>query len=70
LIVANVSYDAGTTSSVDSGLGSALNQGWVLFQHTGLGVAFLVQTTAASINPTWTLGASGNFCANIASFVK
>jgi len=70
LIVANASYDSGTSSSWDSGLGGALNKGWIIFQNTGLGVAFKAQSVAASINATCTLGGSSQACAAIASFVK
>jgi hypothetical protein len=36
--------------------------------HFGVGIAWLIQTAAASVNPTWTISASGEAADSIASF--
>jgi hypothetical protein len=37
------------------------------YRH-GMAMAYFVQTTAAAINPTWTMGVGGDFEAAIVSF--
>ena len=57
------------TYSVDSGLTITDQNGAAGGNHNGLGLAYFAQTTAAAINPTWSItGGANNIAAVIASF--
>ena len=59
---------AGEAPSVDSGF-AADSVVWAPGVTYGGGIAYLVQATAAAVNPTWTpVAVSGNAAATMASF--
>lgn len=68
LLVAGVGHVRGVSPTIGSGFtvtdSNALSGG----NYYGAGAAYLVQTTAAAINPTWTLDSSGVLAATIAVF--
>lgn len=68
LIVAGVGHVRGVSPTIGSGF--AVTDSNALYGGTyyGAGAAYLVQTTAAAINPTWTLDSSGVLAATIAVF--
>ena len=71
LIVAGLcKTDNTTTSSINSGFTVSNEAPWASGVNEGGSDAYLVQTTAAAINPTWTVGGtvSFNLAAAIASF--
>lgn len=55
---------------------NAIGSGFTLLDHLpvgggtnfGVGLAYLIQTAAAAVNPTWTIAATTNQCLTIASF--
>lgn len=71
LLIAGIAIGSGnsTISSIDSGFTLQENQA---FGGTGTpygcGLAYLIQTTGAAKNPTWTTGGSGNIATAIATF--
>lgn len=71
LVVATVGFDGsgGSISSINgsfnlSGQEIAYGSG----SHDGCGLAYLIQTTAAAANPTWTINVSVAWAARIGSF--
>jgi hypothetical protein len=58
----------GTTGSVDSGFTLNQYQAGLGGNYGAEGDAYLVQTTAAAINPTWTITPTGNMVVRMAIF--
>lgn len=68
LVTAVSKAAAGVTASVDGGFSETDEFDLVGGQHFGLAMAYLVQTSAAAANPTWTLSGSASTAAAIATF--
>ena len=65
LIVSGMRFSTGTSATVNSGFSTPLSA--TAFSVGGSG-AYLIQGTAAAINPTWTQTSSGNCMSAIADF--
>lgn len=68
LVVAATATGNGNINSIDGGFTSTNPVNYLASNHYGIGIAYLIQTTAAAANPTWTLSVSGGWAARIASF--
>lgn len=69
LIVAGVGWQtAGRTASIDNGMTITNQLDAVGNESIGHALAYKIQTTAAAINPQWTLDVSDSMAAAIASF--
>jgi hypothetical protein len=58
----------GAVPSIDGGFTATAALNSVGGQGVGVGLAYLIQTSAAAANPTWTLNAASTIVASIASF--
>jgi hypothetical protein len=67
LIICALAYKVGSSATINSGFSTPLISAFASGQHYGGAAAFLIQATAAAINPTWTT-TSGDDSASIASF--
>ena len=68
LLITGISTSAGNSSSIDSGFTIIEQVAYSVGQHMGLSLAYLVQGTAAAINPTWTMSTSMIAATNITVF--
>lgn len=69
LILTGIEYDVKSAlATIDSGFGTVRGDTGSGGVYVGGSSSFLVQTTAASVNPTWTPDSSGNLYAAIAAF--
>lgn len=66
VVLASIADFSGT-ASVDSGFTITDQAATTGGQYFGCALAYLVQTSAAAVNPTWTVG-GGGYTLNIASF--
>lgn len=67
LILTCVCAQNNTTPSINLGFTITDDEQYAAANNFGGTMAYLIQTSAAAVNPTWTLG-SGNYSAAIASF--
>jgi hypothetical protein len=67
LLITGLSYNSAAAASVDSGFTLLESQG-VTANAWGIGMAELIQTAPAAVNPTWTQGASEEIAVTIATF--
>lgn len=68
VVVTVVSENNGSTPTIDSGYTATDTAAAVGGTCTQGGAAYIVQTSAAATNPTWTIGASSDIAAAIATF--
>ena len=68
LIVSAISNSTTPAPSVDSGLTIQETQTYSSGNNFGIGFADLIQSTAGSINPTWTLGSQNSNAVAVAAF--
>jgi hypothetical protein len=68
VVSANGNGQGGNYSSIDSGFTAEDPQNQVVSTSYGGAIAYLIQTTAAAVNPTWTYTAATNFAGVAASF--
>jgi hypothetical protein len=68
LIIAGVSIGAGSVSSIDSGFTSIESQSYGASTHFGIALAYKLQTSAAAVDPNWSLSGSADWAAVLASF--
>lgn len=68
LVVTGVCSDSGTTFSIDSAFTITDQAAIVGGQSFGGGLAFIIQTTAVAVNPTWSLIGSADLASRIATF--
>lgn len=71
LVIAALTHSSATSPSVsiDSSLSIFESRNFSSGNHYGIWVAWLEQVTAASIDPSWTLGASRTVAAQVMSFL-
>lgn len=67
LIVAGVAHDQ-ASQTINAGFTIADSIAYSPGTYIGSGIAYLVQTTATAVNPTWNASVAGNICAAIATF--
>jgi hypothetical protein len=68
VVIAGICTGGAATSSIDSGFTLVGTVAGDNATYYGVGMGYLVQTTAGAINPTWTRSNSGKMSASIASF--
>lgn len=69
LLIAGLAGDAYTSFSIDSGFTIAVSLGKVGFDHQGVAIAYLAQSSATAQNPTWTVSTNdASIIAVMASF--
>lgn len=70
LIVAGVAVHDPATLTIDSGFTISDQLSMVGGTYYGVGMAYLLQTTAATVNPTWTASTSTSMVPVMASFIQ
>lgn len=68
LVIAAVGTGGGVIDAIDGGFNISDKSDFLDAHHYGAGLAYLIQTSAAAVDPTWTLSASANWSASIACF--
>lgn len=69
LVIAALSMGTANSSiTIDGGFSTPLTTNFTGGQCEGVGVSYLIQTSAAAANPTWTMGNNSALDASIASF--
>lgn len=68
VLVAGVSFNATNTMSINGGFSTPIQQQYGAGTNFGAAASYLVQTTAAAADPTWSWGTSTDAAAVIASF--
>lgn len=68
LVIAGVTLGGSAVSSINGGFATPVAVAFQGGDHYGSGISYLIQTTAAAANPTWTLAGSAPATAHIACF--
>lgn len=68
LIISSIAYDISDVSSIDSSFTITNHSAYSNSNSYGGAMAYLVQSTAASVNPTWTMTSNNDINATILSF--
>jgi hypothetical protein len=68
LVVSAVEYDASRTMSINSSFSITDQINYGAGAHFGTALAYLIQTSLAAVNPTWTAGSTTSLTAAIACF--
>ena len=68
LVITSATWSSALTAAVDSGFNIAAQTNFSSGNHMGGGIAYLVQDTAAAVNPTWS-GGTTSWSVALATFI-